>query len=613
MNDDRHLLEQFRQSRSEVAFRALVDRYLKLVYASAIRVLNGDVQLAEDVTQMVFTNLARKAPTLPQNVVLAGWLYRDARFTALELLRKESRRARREKEAATMRQFEVGEEESEPARLRPLLDELLEKLQDTDRNALVLRFFQGCDFRGVGAALGSTEEAARKRVERALEKLQGLAKQREITLSIAGLGIMLTAEAEAGPPPTLAATVSSQALANGKAEFAKDLLSIMTKAKATAILAGALAALMATWLLLHNDFASRRPVVPLQQQVVSEIAPRSLPERSQPAGNPGTRLDGFQDPAAQLWRALHELPVDDQGNAGPNKVYAALRAFGRNSRAAIPTLLEALQETNATVQMCSMWGFHFLGRRADEAIPELTKLIGSENEPAEVRIMSMQSLASLGIGSGPPPTDTRSFGLAVRELTNLLSDSNTQIRREASVTLGSFGNLAQDAVPALRAWLSYSASQEDAIAELERQRGQEAQFTEQDIARQMDSLTGNYRLWAAQALNSIGFDQQTAAQPLEPLLSSTDRTIRVQAALALWKISGRTDGLDVLIQSIYPPNADFFYLEQVGALGQMGNAATSAVPVLQRLSKWGNEGVREPALDALQRISPDTVSTVRPR
>ena len=610
MNDDHHLLEQFRQSRSEVAFRALVERYLRLVYASAIRVLNGDIQSAEDVTQMVFLNLARKAPSLPKNVVLAGWLYRDARFTALELLRKESRRARREKEAATMQQLDVGEAESEPARLRPLLDELLEKLQEIDRNALVLRFFQGCDFRAVGAALGSTEDTARKRVERALEKLQGLAKHRGITLSIAGLGIMLAAEADATLPPTLAATVSSLALTNGKAEFAKDLLSIVTKAKATS-LAAALAALMATGLLLHNDFVSRRPVAQLQQQVASQTAPQSLPERSQPTANPGTRLDGFQDAAAQLWRALHELPVDDQGNAGPNKVYAALRAFGRNSRAAIPTLLEALQETNATVQMCSMWGFHFLGRRADEAIPELTKLIGSGNEAAEVRIMSMQSLASLGIGSGPAPTDTRSFGLAVRELTNLLSDSNTQIRREASVTLGSFGNLAQDAVPALHAWLSYSASQEDAIAELKRQRGQEAQFTDQDIARQMDSLTGNYRLWAAQALNSIGFDQQTAAQPLEPLLSSTDKTIRVQAALALWKISGRTDGLDVLIRNIYPPNADFFYLEQVGALGEMGKAATSAVPVLQRLSKWGNEGVREPALDALQRIGAGTAGAPR--
>jgi len=479
-----------------------------------------------------------------------------------------------------------------------------------------LRFFQGCDFRAVGAALGSTEDAARKRVERALGKLQGLAKQRGITLSTAGLGIVLAAEVEAALPPTLAVTVSSRALTNAKTEVAKNLLSVVTKAQATAVLAGALAILMGSWLLFHVYFASRRPVArpegPLQEQAASQTAPQSRSEGSQPSASPGGHLDGFQDEIAQLWRALHELPVDDQGRVGTDKVYAALRAFGRNSRAAIPTLLEALQETNATVQMCSMWGFHFLGRRADEALPELAKLIG-ENEPTEVRIMSMQALASLGIGSGPPPADTRSFGLVVGQLTNLLTDANPQIRREASVTLGSFGRLGQDAVPALRPWLGYSASPQDAVAELKRQRGQEAQLTEEDIARQMDSLTGNYRLWAAQALNSIGFDQQIAIEPLAQLLSNSDKTIRVQAALTLWKISGRTDGLDVLMENIYPPNADFFYLEQVGALGQMGNAATSAVPVLQRLSKWGNEWVREPALDALHKISPGTASAVTPR
>src|SRR5665213_1736151 len=102
MSTDHQLLTEFCRNGSESAFEQLVERHLKLVYSTAMRMVNGDSHLAQDISQTVFANFARKARKLPGDVTLAGWLHRDARFTALEFLRKERRRITREQEASTM-------------------------------------------------------------------------------------------------------------------------------------------------------------------------------------------------------------------------------------------------------------------------------------------------------------------------------------------------------------------------------------------------------------------------------------------------------------------------------------------------------------------------------
>src|SRR5882672_10454248 len=107
MREDHRLLREFCRNGSEGAFRKIVDRHLKLVYSAAMRIVNGDAHLAQDIAQLVFSNLARKAPSLPADVVLPGWLHQDARFTALEVLRKERRRVIREQEAVKMHELET--------------------------------------------------------------------------------------------------------------------------------------------------------------------------------------------------------------------------------------------------------------------------------------------------------------------------------------------------------------------------------------------------------------------------------------------------------------------------------------------------------------------------
>ena len=92
MTDSRQLLADYARNGSEEAFRELVTRYLSLVYSTAIRLVGGDAHLAEDVAQTVFVDLARKARTLPGDVMLGGWLHRNTCFVAAKTMRGERRR-----------------------------------------------------------------------------------------------------------------------------------------------------------------------------------------------------------------------------------------------------------------------------------------------------------------------------------------------------------------------------------------------------------------------------------------------------------------------------------------------------------------------------------------
>ncbi|HUQ71428.1 MAG TPA: sigma-70 family RNA polymerase sigma factor [Planctomycetaceae bacterium] len=179
MIEDTELLRRYAEEHSEAAFTELVERRLGLVYAVALRQTGGDAHRAQDIAQTVFTHLARKASSLARQPVLAGWLYRSAQFAASDAMRTEWRRQVREQEAHTMNEILS---EDRPAgdwdKLRPDLDQVLSELDESDRDALVLRFFDDRSFVDVGAKLNLTENAARMRVQRALEKVRALLARR---------------------------------------------------------------------------------------------------------------------------------------------------------------------------------------------------------------------------------------------------------------------------------------------------------------------------------------------------------------------------------------------------------------------------------------------------
>ena len=231
MTDQQRLLTEYAASGSEAAFRELVACYLDLVHSTAVRLVEGDTHRAQDVTQTVFADLARVARTLSSGVRLGGWLHRHTCYVAATMLRGERRRQFRERQAAEMNALQ-DHSEANLALVAPILDDAINQLGDDDRTAILLRFFERSDFRAIGETLGSNEDAAQKRVTRALEKLHALLKHRGVTFSAAALGSALTAGAVTAAPAGLAISVSGAALAGAAGVGASlGILNLMTMTK----------------------------------------------------------------------------------------------------------------------------------------------------------------------------------------------------------------------------------------------------------------------------------------------------------------------------------------------------------------------------------------------
>ncbi len=214
--DDWQLLQEYARRGSEAAFRSLVERHIGLVHAAARRQV-ADSQLAEEVTQAVFILLARKAGSLRQGVVLPGWLFRTTRFVAARALRAERRRHQREQEACEMQNLESVQ--TAGASLSPLLDEALGRLGERERNAVLLRFAHDQSLREVGRQLGISEEAAKKRVSRALERLRSFFAGRGFTVSIGVLAGVFAHELAQGAPAALATRIVAGALTANIANY----------------------------------------------------------------------------------------------------------------------------------------------------------------------------------------------------------------------------------------------------------------------------------------------------------------------------------------------------------------------------------------------------------
>ncbi len=227
MSTDAELLQRYMAGRDERAFAELVQRYLGLVYAAALRRANGRTHLAEEIAQKVFSDLARKAATLAGHPALTGWLYRTTRYVAIDAIRAEQRR---EKLTDSLRAMPDHFTSADPSvdweKLRPVIDEALDQLREDDREVLLLRFFNGLAYAEVGQRLDLTENAARMRAERALDKLRIFLSQRGVTSTSAALGLLLASPAFAAAPASLAQVVVSSALATATQTGASGLVSI---------------------------------------------------------------------------------------------------------------------------------------------------------------------------------------------------------------------------------------------------------------------------------------------------------------------------------------------------------------------------------------------------
>jgi RNA polymerase sigma factor (sigma-70 family) len=277
MIEDTELLRRYADERSEEAFAELARRRVDLVYSVALRQVGGDAQLAEDVTQKVFVDLARKAATLAGRTVLSGWLYRSAQFAASDVVRAE--RSRRAREQGTHLMNEISASAGDTAdweKLRPILDQVMGELSVGDRDAVALRFFEGRPFADIGGALRLTEDAARKRVERALDKLHALLARRGVKSTAAALGLALENQTGVAAPAGLAASVTGAALAGTTIGAGGWLATFMTISKLQVAIASAVTAAFATAYVLQGktNAVLRGEIAAFQGQQASVAALR---------------------------------------------------------------------------------------------------------------------------------------------------------------------------------------------------------------------------------------------------------------------------------------------------------------------------------------------------
>jgi RNA polymerase sigma factor (sigma-70 family) len=267
---DYELLADFARSGSEEAFATVVGRHINLVYSTAAR-FTGNSHHAEEITQAVFIILTHKAGKLSPKVVLSGWLYQTTRLTAANFMKAEIRRQRREQEAYM--QSTLNDSDSAAwQQIAPLLEDAMGRLGETDRNAVVLRFFENKTAAQVASTLNLTEAAAHKRTNRALEKLRKIFSKHGVSSTTSIIAGAMSAHSIQSAPCALAKFVTAVAAAKGVAAsgsivtLVKGALKLMawTKAK-TAIIASLVVLLTAgSTVLLIRQFSRQPDMTTLQ-------------------------------------------------------------------------------------------------------------------------------------------------------------------------------------------------------------------------------------------------------------------------------------------------------------------------------------------------------------
>ena len=312
MTEDGELLRRYVEEGSEEAFTELVQRHIHVIHAIAMRRSNGDSHLGSDVTQKVFISLARHARELVRHPAITGWLYTSTRNAVLDVLRSERRRQRREKEAMVMYE---NENEPDPGELNDkLLLDALDQLNTRDREAVVMRFFHGFQFRQIGTLLRLSEDAARMRVDRALAKLRSQLERRGLTSSAAALAATLANNTGLGAPAGLTLQVTQAALAVGPAGVLTvgGILSLLSSAKLPLALTAAALLVLGGW-----GFNQDRQIGRLETSLAAILVERTQLVARLEAGRqaaarapapPRAVTVAKPDPAAELRAKLDAMP-----------------------------------------------------------------------------------------------------------------------------------------------------------------------------------------------------------------------------------------------------------------------------------------------------------------
>jgi RNA polymerase sigma factor (sigma-70 family) len=343
---DQQLLRDYGERRTETAFAELVRRHVDFVYSAALRMV-CDAHLAQDVTQGVFLALAQNARQLADRPVLAGWLHRTAQNLAANMVRSETRRRAREQEAAAMNQLLRPESEGAWDQIAPHLDAALDELNESERDALLLRYFQRKSAREMAQTLGVSEEAAQKRVSRAVERLREGFARRGLAVGASGLVAGLSVNAVQAAPAGLAAGICAAATAAGPilpAIATKTTLVIMKSINAK-VLAAATAAAVITGTAVHFAEQSEASRLQAQNQALlarQEELAKDRDEATSALAARNLELEQSQSNKAELLRLRSEVGRLRGQTPDLQKL--------RQQNAALQTALNKAAQTSATAQ-----------------------------------------------------------------------------------------------------------------------------------------------------------------------------------------------------------------------------------------------------------------------
>jgi RNA polymerase sigma factor (sigma-70 family) len=375
--DDWQLLKDYAAKNSQEAFRALVQRYSGMVYHAALR-QTGNPHAAEEVAQVVFIALAQKADRIPRQPTLYGWLFRATRFAVLNQARQSANRERHEQETVAMQPItEPNEADSTWERLTPHLNDALDKLSAGDRELLMIRYFGNKSHKEVAEALGVSEETARKRLSRAMERLREIFARRGVVVSSLALAAAFAAHGAKAAPMEAASSWAEVAMAKAAAGTAAGsaggIVAFVTSAK----VAGLVAALVlgGTTFAIYKSISRGSPAPLATNLAISQGAPDTNGSLTGPSAPSRPAGDAVVSAAAldKVRAALHD---PNPTTWYPNSVMQeAIAGLGDKKKAALPILEAALHEADADVRLRAVDGLGIIGPEAGAAAPLLLAML----------------------------------------------------------------------------------------------------------------------------------------------------------------------------------------------------------------------------------------------
>jgi hypothetical protein len=289
------------------------------------------------------------ARTFSPDVMLGGWLHRHTCFVASKVMRGERRRQDRERQAVEMNAME-DHSAADLKTIAPILDDAINQLADDDRKAILLRFFDEHDFRSVGQTLGSSEEAARKRVNRALEKLHASLSRQGVSLSLAALGSALATHAVSAAPAGMAIGIAATALAGAATTgtLSLTILKIMSMTKVKVAVATAVVLAVAAPYVMQQKAQSklRAENESLRERVAQMDQLLAENERlSKLATASGAAVPATNDPSREVLKLRGEVGRLRQENASVAASIAEPKGPSALSGiTANPEMLKAIRE-----------------------------------------------------------------------------------------------------------------------------------------------------------------------------------------------------------------------------------------------------------------------------